>query len=753
MLNKTILATLFDKLITINPWHFTWISIIISEIMTGALSSLVAFLLLGQVPLHVLIIGAIDALIVSFVIVGLIVYFIHNSKRLSLLLDEKTHELREVNKCLSEANKNKDIFLTNISHELRTPLTLVLTPLEEMLQDPARFDEHDYITMEKMHTNGLSLLRQINDLLDLTRLQDGRMSLRFKQADIVGLIETIIARVTATAEQKDIQITLQTSGNFNDLYLDPDKFEKVIINLVSNALKFTPHSGQIAINLTGKNSEINIDVSDTGIGIPQDRLEAVFERFVQVDGSNSRRYGGTGIGLSLVKDIVELHGGKVSVSSEEGKGSTFHLQLRKGSQHIQPEDIVDQDLDTGDEIEALKYSNLVKSSDLVVDADQDISELVARLQQCSTASTKVLIVEDKPEMYQLLGDVLHKDYKIEIAHNGEQGLEKAHVFKPDLIVSDVMMPVKTGIEMLSDIRHDDGLKHTPVILLSAKAEVSNKISGLEVGANDYIAKPFNPRELKARIQALINQKKLQAEVMQSAKLASLGTLSAGIAHEIKNSLNYIKGTIKPFERLSKKFENEQDRKKADKLIEVMNQGMNLTLDIIESIATFTGVDNRAKQQDVNIKKLISGVLNILKHKLHSQIQVNVEVDENLECFVDTVALSQVLMNLCGNAADAMETGIINIKAEKQQENLHIQVADNGCGMDQATLDRIFDPFYTTKSVGSGTGLGLHIVKSEIEKRNGTIKVESTEGVGTTFTINLPLETYKSEDDTEIRQAS
>jgi len=237
---------------------------------------------------------------------------------------------------------------------------------------------------------------------------------------------------------------------------------------------------------------------------------------VQADGTSTRGYGGSGIGLSLVKDIVDLHKGKVYAESGDDKGTTFVVELLKGMEHID-KSFLTEDVGEDRELEELRYSNLVKKTELIEDSS-DIEKLENEINvEVDKKEFKVLVVEDNPDMYRLIAKSLANIYEVYIANDGEKGLEKIKQYKPDLVISDVMMPVKDGLEMLAEIRADEEIKKIPVIMLSAKAEIKNKIKGLESGANDYIAKPFNTRELLVRIAALLMQKKYENELEQTLK--------------------------------------------------------------------------------------------------------------------------------------------------------------------------------------------------------------------------------------------
>jgi signal transduction histidine kinase len=671
--------------------------------------------------------------------------------------------VEKANKKLAEANKNKDIFLSNVSHELRTPLTLALTPLESMMQgELGQFKKEENQTLERMHENLHALLRQINDLLDLTRLQEGRMILKYKDDDISQLIEGIVNRVKPTAEKKEISISYTHEGDISDLFFDHSKMEKVIINLVSNALKFTKRGGRIDVSSRSEGGKVIIDVSDTGVGIEEDKLDSVFERFVQADGSYSREYGGSGIGLALVKDIVELHGGGVSVQSQFGKGAVFTVELPKGSSHINTEDIVKGEDESQGELESLKYSKLIKSVDTMTDVHKDISVIEEKYNGVSNATQKVLIVEDNPDMYSLLADVLHNDFKIYIAPNGEEGLNKIRELRPDIVTTDIMMPKKDGISMLKDIRADEEIKNTPVIILSSKAEVSSKIEGLEKGADDFIPKPFNPRELQARIRSLIMQRKIQSVITEKESLekqiAALSRLTAAIAHEINNPIGNIRHSSSVLERIDKEYSKQHGSPVND------DKGIEKFLSSISDLIKLISIDSQRAVEIVDNFKLLSK--NTRMHKVKERFNLKKRLNEDLLSIESKIkklnhqvtlncpdievesypgVFSQIFSNLVSNAMihgfDQGISGKINIDVLTTDQGLKLVFADNGKGIPTSDLDKIFEPFYTTNQGQGNTGLGLNIVYNLItQKLGGEISCESKPNEGTKLIISMPVGT-------------
>jgi signal transduction histidine kinase/ligand-binding sensor domain-containing protein/DNA-binding response OmpR family regulator len=450
---------------------------------------------------------------------------------------------------LFELDQAKSRFFANISHEFRTPLTLILGPIEKMLARAAEGETKQDLSM--IQRNARRLLQLINQLLDLSKLETGRMQLRARAEDVKSLLKGLVLSFASLAERKKITLKFDEPDETITAYLDRDKFEKIVANLLSNAFKFTPEEGKIEVAVAvavGSSSHegfipatasatanfFAITIKDTGIGMPADQLTHIFDRFYQVDNSHTREHApldrksatvravlesayptgheGTGIGLALAKELVELHGGKILVESELFKGSVFTVLLPLGRAHLRDEEIVESS-------EQLP----VCSEQLSVSSDQhqaSIIEQPATSNQLPATSNEqpatrrgtgkkpfILIIDDNSDVRRFIRSHLDQDYHILEAADGAEGLQKAIEKMPDLIISDVMMPKMDGIELCRQVKTDERTSHIPVILLTARASGESKVEGLETGADDYITKPFDARELLVRVKNLIEQRR------------------------------------------------------------------------------------------------------------------------------------------------------------------------------------------------------------------------------------------------------
>jgi signal transduction histidine kinase/ligand-binding sensor domain-containing protein/DNA-binding response OmpR family regulator len=388
---------------------------------------------------------------------------------------------------LQEMDRMKSRFFANISHEFRTPMTLILGPLEKwfarMTDEEARRD------FSIMRRNVQRLQRLINQLLDLSRLEARKMELRPTTLDLLRLVNRCFQSFESQAKIKAIQFHLESSEPQVLARIDPDKMENIIYNLLSNALKFTPIGGKVAVQLaTVQNpAAVEIRVRDTGIGIPGEQLEQIFNRFYQVDDSFVRTHEGSGIGLSLAKELVELHGGSISVNSEPGVGSVFIVRLPVGKidlTEMKPEVTPEIASEAAEPILGFAEPNAVPGG-----------------------KPLVLIVEDNTDLRRFICEILRPNYLLLEAADGVEGLARAQAKVPDLIVSDVMMPRMDGFQLCEKLKTDEITSHIPVILLTARANRESKLAGLETGADDYLIKPFDAEELRVRIKNLITQRR------------------------------------------------------------------------------------------------------------------------------------------------------------------------------------------------------------------------------------------------------
>jgi signal transduction histidine kinase/class 3 adenylate cyclase len=446
----------------------------------------------------------------------------HLSTNLQHEVEAKTRELKKKNVQLQELDRQKTTLFQNISHEFRTPLTLILGPLTASLgTDGGRFTPVSFDQTQIMLRNSQRLLRLINQLLDLSKLEAGKMRLKVQAIDLVKMLAQVVAAFESLAARKKIQFDFVHDDEELIIYADLEKIEKVFFNLLSNAFKFTADGGKIRVGVAHDGKEALVRFTDTGQGIPADQLPFIFERFRQADGSSTREFGGTGIGLSLVKEYVDLHGGRVEVESEVNIGATFTIALRLGKEHYEPDDLAadGEAVPLSGEAGAASRAALLPGGEAattaaLAKAELEDTEVAAEPSLAPESAELILIVEDNRDMRAYIKETLRRHFRVQEAGDGEEGLRKAKELRPDLILTDVMMPKMDGYALIRALAEAPETRRIPVIVLTAKASEDMKVEGLLEGAHDFLAKPFNPRELAARIGILLKLVRKEKEVDQ-----------------------------------------------------------------------------------------------------------------------------------------------------------------------------------------------------------------------------------------------
>ncbi|MBW4540278.1 MAG: response regulator [Myxacorys chilensis ATA2-1-KO14] len=408
---------------------------------------------------------------------------------------------------LIELDRQKTEFFQNISHEFRTPLTLMVGPLEgAVAQQQGLSFEQSTIALR----NSRRLLRLVNQLLDLQRLNAGRMQPKFQACNLTDFVAQIVETFRAYCEKKGLTLSTELS-DCPPIYLDAEKFDKVLYNLLSNAMKFTPAGKSITVSLQSDGEQCILQVRDRGIGIRDDQLPCLFERFRQAEGSTNRSFEGTGLGLALVKELVEIHGGQVAVDSTYGEGTTFTIRLQTGSDHLPSEQIQDSLAEVQAGRASIELADLeTELQDFADSSDVLNPELVV---PHSSDQPRILVVDDNPDLRSYVSGILRQQgYLVWTARNGGEGFEHAQTLRPSLIVTDLMMPKVSGLDLIRMLREQDDLKGIPVVLLTAKADEDTRIEGVERGADAYLSKPFNDRELLAEVRNLLSLKENEQRV-------------------------------------------------------------------------------------------------------------------------------------------------------------------------------------------------------------------------------------------------
>ena len=463
-------------------------------------------------------------------------------KRLNVELGEKNEELKRLNEEVLELTHSRLVFFTNISHELRTPLTLIADPVEMLLEDTGIKGKSREL-LKMVQRNALALQQLVSNILDFRKIQNGKMELKLYRFDIVKTLTMWVSDFQLTAERKQIRLHLDVDDltGSHEMIADQEKISRIVFNLLSNALKYTPAGGEIFVSLKDEGANLRLDVRDTGKGISQDEADKIFERFFQAKGAAS----GTGIGLALVKSFVELHHGEARVESEPGKGSDFIVVIPReqegDSQVIHNDvDIVDNSANAS----ASEGKNVVDESVLQYIDDGDRSR--GKVQQLVSENTNrptVLVIDDNTDIRQYERTLLQDEYIVLEAADGKEGLSVAMKEVPDLVICDVMMPVMDGLEFTEQLKTNTATSHIPVIMLTAKNLEEHRAEGYEHGADSYITKPFHSKVLLARIENLLRQRQLLKNLYQGTKEAEKEISEAHLEDRDKQFLKQLQAII------------------------------------------------------------------------------------------------------------------------------------------------------------------------------------------------------------------
>jgi PAS domain S-box-containing protein len=415
-------------------------------------------------------------------------------------------EERQRAEALAELDRAKTAFFANVSHEFRTPLTLMLGPAEDALAQASSPEQRE--RLELLHRNALRLQKLVNTLLDFTRIEAGRVQASYEPTDLAALTAELASVFRSAVEKAGMKLIVQCEPVGEPVFVDRDMWEKIVLNLVSNAFKFTLE-GEIEVGLTREDSGATLIVRDTGSGISEEQLPHIFERFHRIEGTRARTHEGTGIGLSLVQELVRLHGGSIHVESAIGRGATFRVTIPLGRSHLPAERIAEPSSSATIGIGAHAY--LVESLRWLPDLGVDDSRLIAALERspalagptASVARPRILVADDNTDMREYVRRLLAGHYVVRTVADGQAALAVARSERPDLVLTDVMMPLLDGFGFLRELRADPQTATIPVIMLSARAGEEARVEGIQSGADDYLVKPFGARELLARVGAHI----------------------------------------------------------------------------------------------------------------------------------------------------------------------------------------------------------------------------------------------------------
>jgi signal transduction histidine kinase len=659
---------------------------------------------------------------------------------------------------LAELDRAKTAFFSNVSHEFRTPLTLILGPLEDALGDPARALRGD--SLAAVHRSALRLLRLVNRLLDFSRIEAHRLTSSFQATDLPILTGGLAGSFQSLVASAGLKLVVDCPPIEGPVYVDRSQWEKIVLNLISNAFKFT-FEGQIAVRLNAVDDRIELSVSDTGTGIPVEELPKIFDRFHRVEGAPGRSFEGTGIGLALVQELVKQHGGEIWVESVLGKGSTFVVTLPRGTDHL-PKDRISSEVSP--EAYAFGAAPQVLEAEHWLRSVQQASAGAAAIDLSDTrrppsashgaSQARILVADDNVDMREYVVRLLGSRWVVDAVEDGQAAFESAVGRPPDLVISDVMMPRMDGVALLRALRADARTSTVPVVLLSARAGEEAIVAGLETGADDYLVKPFSARELISRVATHLEMARVRRVAIDVAnelaetraallkdverKNEELEAFSYSVSHDLRAPLRAIDGFS---EALLEDHADQLDEEGKHNLQRVRAAAKRMG-DLIDDLLKLSRVERTGlRREPVDLSRLARRIGESLAESEPDR-RVAFRVDDGLVADVDAHLVQIVLENLLGNAwkftrkTSAPQVELASVMKDGQTT---FYVRDNGAGFDEKYVQRLFAPFQRLHSEGDfpGTGIGLATVRRVVERHGGRAWAEGQVNRGATVYWTLP----------------
>lgn len=647
-------------------------------------------------------------------------------------LKSANDELEELNKKLKELDELKTTFFTNVSHELRTPLALIMGPVEKLLSqnDFPGYHERDLRVIQQ---NARVLLKHVNNLLDLSKLEVGKMEINYAEIDIAHLVKVTASYFESLAHDKKISFNSDVPESLS-VQADPEKIERVLINLLSNAFKFTPDNGKINCVLSLQDSSVKFMVEDSGPGVRPELKNVIFERYSQSDKGLTRHLGSTGLGLSIVKEFIELHNGKIEVENNDIGGAIFSFTIPLTAPDgtiIQGKMIVNEDK----VIDNIESYQILRTEPIIEKIAEHDNFIKYKPKQRRGKIPVILVIEDNPEMNRFISETLGHKYFVVSAFDGEDGLKKAAECKPDLIITDIMMPKLSGDMVVHKLRSDAQLENIPVIILTAKADEEMKVELLKQGVQDYLNKPFTIEELKARINNIIKMKLVKDRLQDELKSHSEDISS--LVEEIADRKNVIETSLQEKEVLLKEIHH-----RVKNNLQVISSLLNLQSGAIKdenAFEVFRESQNRIKTMaliheklyqsnnllKINLEEYVNDLIKNLYNSYNlgpDYLSLKVQV-KNIYFNIDTaISLGLIINELISNSLKhaftdrKIEEGELQIIMDNFNSNKYcLIIKDNGKGLPEG-----FD-------LKNSPTLGLRLVNSLVSQIEGNIEINNNEG--------------------------
>jgi signal transduction histidine kinase len=637
---------------------------------------------------------------------------------LERLVDERTTELRQARDQLTgtvmqleEAQGARERFFGNISHEIRTPLSLILLAVADVEARTGHvLDPRAKAGLASVAEAARKLVRLVDELLLLAAGQEGKLQLRPEPIDLAALMTNLVSAWLPAADAAGLTVTSAIPASLV-ARVDPVAFERVASNLVSNAVKYSPRGTTVEVELA-QETGVRLSVLDEGDGIPEELTGRLFGRFER---GEDRRKVGTGIGLSLVKQLVEAHGGTVTALRREPRGTEFRVTL--------PEQVL--------------AASPAAAATLALDVERPAKLVSGQVFTPPGVSLgTIVLAEDDSALADMLARRLGETYKVIVALDGEAALDAIRTHQPQLLVTDVDMPKLNGIELSRRFREMTADKLAPIVILSAVLDVGTRVAGLEAGAIDYVTKPIDPIELDARVRSQFRMRDLSMRLHRAEQLSALGVLTSGLAHELRNPANGIVNAVEPLAQLLP-AELRASESPTGQLLQVLTECAGHIAHLSRQLLGFKNGGAKLDLQPAHTRDLVERAASLARGALNGvELRISgLGLGQTVMCAPPL--LVQVLTNLIENAGHAAGSGgWVEVQAAEQERKVTIEVADSGPGVPRELRERVFEPFFTTKQPGAGTGLGLSVARSIVHRHEGVLEIRERADRAV-FVVELP----------------
>jgi PAS domain S-box-containing protein len=687
------------------------------------------------------------------------------------ITEKKAHE-REIARQREELAKLDELktqFFANISHEFRTPLTLMMGPLEDAMAEPEGLSAANRERLELAHRNSLRQLKLVNTLLDFSRIEAGRLQASYEPTDLALLTAELASVFRSTIERAGMRLIIDCPALPEMVYLDREMWEKVVLNLLSNAFKFT-FEGEIEVSLRLVDSAVEMKVRDTGTGIPANEIPQLFERFHRVKAARGRSYEGSGIGLALVQELVKVHGGNVHVESEMDRGSTFTVTIPLGKDHLSADRIGGARTLASTGLrgeayvqEALRW--LPERQDVADDVEVapplSPSEPFQHSARASEQSSRILLADDNADMREYVQRLLSQQYEVVAVADGESALERARERRPDLILSDIMMPRLNGFELLRAVRADRDLKSIPVILLSARAGEESRVEGLDAGADDYLVKPFSARELLARVGSHLAMARIRRESEEQFRTLS-ERLDAEVrvrTEELEERGHDLLKQSQQMRELSRRLLQAQDEErrhiarelhdsagqtlavlamnlgqlrreaeeKAPDIAKSAQESEQLVQQLIQEIRTTSYLLHPPLLDEIGLASALGWYTQGLSERSGISIELSIPRDFGRIARDMELVVFRLVQECLTNIHRHSEAKKAVIRIARVHDGISVEVCDDGRGMPAEKLAEV---------QLRGSGVGIAGMRERVRQFQGDMKIESNAS-GTKILVSIP----------------